>query len=444
MKKKVESFADDIFDRKKVADYIAEVIKKKDEIFDKEQSLVIALDSPWGTGKTTFLKLWESEIESNEMFKVISYNAWEEDDYDNPLIQLSTEIVNVLGDGSKKEIIRLAKLISMLAVSALSKFIEPKIVEYLKNHVESLKNLKDETIISSIIKEFLDNYDKDHGVDDYAFYKEIKKNLREALKKATENKKVIFFIDELDRCRPIYAIKLLETVKHYFNLPNIVFIFALDMEQLKHSIATIYGQNMDSYGYLRRFFNHNIRMPKPDTEQYIKYIYNDKILGNDSNEFKKFVKYLSSLFTKLNFTFRDIDVVSSNINILYILKMKEEKNVIFKLIFYSYLIALKYKEPKSYEILMHQDFEIESSDKITLTNDKNTNPNFPIEGDRVFSEIVQHLSDGNNKKLIKHFTNDTENKKFFSEYIQLTKFTYDGELIKLSEYIEMVMEAIIA
>jgi predicted KAP-like P-loop ATPase len=67
-------------------------------------------------------------------------------------------------------------------------------------------------------------------------------------------------VDELDRCRPTYAIQTLELVKHLFNVPGLIFIFALDIEQLSHSVQTVYGQNMDAQGYLCRFFDYFMMM----------------------------------------------------------------------------------------------------------------------------------------------------------------------------------------
>nr|WP_242950492.1 P-loop NTPase fold protein [Clostridium acidisoli] len=69
----------------------------------------------------------------------------------------------------------------------------------------------------------------------------------------------------------------MEIIKHLFNLENITFVLAIDMEHLSHSIATIYGQNMDSTGYLRRFFDLNFKMPLPSTDEYINYLITDKL-----------------------------------------------------------------------------------------------------------------------------------------------------------------------
>lgn len=103
----------------------------------------------------------------------------------------------------------------------------------------------------------------------------VDKTLREKFKEEMRSyqkeidRKIIFFIDELDRCRPTFAIELLEVIKHLFNIENIIFILSIDKQQLSHSVSTIYGQGADTLGYLRRFFDLDYKLPKIDLEVYI-------------------------------------------------------------------------------------------------------------------------------------------------------------------------------
>lgn len=69
----------------------------------------------------------------------------------------------------------------------------------------------------------------------------------------SHNNKVFILIDELDRCRPSYAIEMLETIKHFFELKNYVFVVATDTEQLSHSVKAVYGDFFDGKEYLSRF-----------------------------------------------------------------------------------------------------------------------------------------------------------------------------------------------
>jgi predicted KAP-like P-loop ATPase len=98
--------------------------------------------------------------------------------------------------------------------------------------------------------------------------------LKEVISSDSEGKleKPMFvFIDELDRCRPTYAIELLETVKHLFDIPDLIFVIATDTEQLQHSVKSVYGEGFDASRYLYRFFNRSFSLKKPDVLEFIKY-----------------------------------------------------------------------------------------------------------------------------------------------------------------------------
>ncbi|TLX45598.1 hypothetical protein C1E24_18115 [Pseudoalteromonas phenolica] len=85
-----------------------------------------------------------------------------------------------------------------------------------------------------------------------------------------EQAKAFILIDELDRCRPSYAIEMLEIIKHFFETPNFVFVVATDTKQLSHSIKAVYGSGFNGEEYLTRFFNRTASIPKGDLSGFIK------------------------------------------------------------------------------------------------------------------------------------------------------------------------------
>ncbi len=96
--------------------------------------------------------------------------------------------------------------------------------------------------------------------------------LRDGLGKiATPPKHIVFLVDELDRAKPLFAIQTLEVIKHIFDADRVSYIFALDMEQLSHTVKSVYGEGMDSIGYLQRFFDQVISMPRDEhkMDEYI-------------------------------------------------------------------------------------------------------------------------------------------------------------------------------
>ena len=82
--------------------------------------------------------------------------------------------------------------------------------------------------------------------------------------------KLIVFIDELDRCRPTFAVELLESIKHYFSDDRIIFVMSMNKAQLIHTISNYYGEGFDSDSYLNKFFDMNIRLPEADTKAYFR------------------------------------------------------------------------------------------------------------------------------------------------------------------------------
>ena len=81
---------------------------------------------------------------------------------------------------------------------------------------------------------------------------------------------MIVVIDELDRCRPSYAVELLEIAKHLFAVDHIVFVMAVNRSELAHSIKSLYGNDFDAQGYLRRFLDVDFRLPAPDRDKFIR------------------------------------------------------------------------------------------------------------------------------------------------------------------------------
>ena len=91
-----------------------------------------------------------------------------------------------------------------------------------------------------------------------------------------ESQPLVVMIDELDRCRPSYAVELLEIAKHLFSVCRIVFVLAVNRSQLAHSVKALYGDGFDADGYLGRFFDIDFRLPQPDRKAFISELMSSK------------------------------------------------------------------------------------------------------------------------------------------------------------------------
>lgn len=237
-------------------------------IFTKfEKGAVVSIDSPWGTGKTTFIKMLGCLLRNNK-FKTIYFNAWESDYADDPLcallsqiaknkeisVSLSANLGKILIAGTKEIAKGLLKKFSGTDCNALSVAID----ECAEIGVDSLRAYQEKANGLNAFKNSLSEFIASSLIDDEECQLPI-----------------IFFIDELDRCNPHYAIQLLERIKHCFSIPDIVFVLSIDKNQLLNSIkGYFHSPEMDADEYLRRFIDVEYHLPTPRYKEYCDYLAN--------------------------------------------------------------------------------------------------------------------------------------------------------------------------
>lgn len=266
----------------------------------------IFIDAPWGMGKSYFGKSLEELIENkNDLLpderkiKPIKINAWEVDYYSDPMKSLMAEILEVVSEKEKEEIQKYFESLVKIGAKKILKTIAKTLMSLLigKNNCENILD-----VCNSIISELPESED---FFKDYKEYRETLLNFKRTLSQSKEYKVII--IDELDRCRPTYAVELLETVKHIFGVKNIIFIFLVNKSQLKSTVSTMYLQE-DEYGeYFEKFFDIQFRLPDIDYSNFIELEY-EKYKKIDSYNVKNRISnerdlYLESLF---------LDVFDSN------------------------------------------------------------------------------------------------------------------------------------
>lgn len=227
---------------------------------------VIAIDGDWGAGKTTFVRMWSQKL-LEDNYKAIYFNAWETDFQDDPFIALMSELNAVFRDSPTfKNVVTSCARIGLKVIGEAAKGIVKKTTGV------------DSDEIKAGIDELVDQCNK--KMTDYQQQKDnlkdFKNKLKEFVASESNGKPVFFFIDELDRCNPHYAVKLLERIKHLFDVPNIIFILAVNINQLQHAVRGFYGSSMiDGKEYLRRFIDIEYTLPAPDMEAYCNFLYEE-------------------------------------------------------------------------------------------------------------------------------------------------------------------------
>lgn len=248
------SASNDIFERKKLATQLSSIIKNSDD-----DSLVIALDDQWGNGKTTFLKMWENEIITNDEFNVIYFDAFQNDYQDDAFLALSSAIYpHIKNPADKRKFLKAAGGVGKFIVKAGAKVgLRAATLGLVKDtDFEGLNDTLKESIEEPIEK-LIEKKLKSSAKENISI-----ERFKEAITISAKEKKILFIIDELDRARPDFSLDLLEKIKHVFNTKKLFFVIAMNKEQFKHTIKKRYGE-IDSETYLSKFIHFWFSLPHP-------------------------------------------------------------------------------------------------------------------------------------------------------------------------------------
>lgn len=330
------SIVNDTVGRNKEMVSFLQIIKKL------PSNTVLSIDNNWGSGKTFFVKQLDYIINHSnsedpkikqiindsklfeDSFKSIYYNAFENDFHSNPILSLIYQLLNDF----KKD----------LSVSAI----------------------KEQTILQDIAKitklftcgtiDFTDILDIESLTDEIVTVEETKECLGKIFEELIVEKanKLIIFIDELDRCKPDFAIKMLEGIKTFFENDKLIFVFSTNSEQLAHTIRKFYGNDFDGERYLQKFFDLNFSLKKVNVFEYInsfKYIE----IKNNSKWFDISLKCVVSHF---KFSLRDCDKFLTFLNVIDYkdIQNAEPKFYFINTILIPFVVGLKISDPKKYKL----------------------------------------------------------------------------------------------
>lgn len=170
----------------------------------------------------------------------------------------------------------------------------------------------------------------------------LRKSLKEIIAK---NGRIVIIIDELDRCKPSFAVQTLEIVKHLFNVNGLVFIFSLDIKQLSHSVKAVYGDGFEAIGYLERFFNYMTLLPTTHTDNIIQLYCEEFEIDISRNNYDNVINAFRIISKMFDLSLRDVRTVFHNYSILHCTILKQYQNIPNAQILYFYFLTMKYKMP---------------------------------------------------------------------------------------------------
>ena len=227
-----------------------------------EGSLVVSLNAPFGSGKSTFLTMWKRDLErrrDSDLTQplIITLNAWESDYCGDPLLSVITGLIQSLETQfdrteSANALREAAKDVWWFGVGLANSFVEKH------TGFDALKagDLAEKKKAERVAK-------KPDQIVAYEERVESLKRLKTVLRSSFEGKSPAFiFVDELDRCRPDYAIQYLETIKHVFDIHGLIFVLAVDYDQLSNSAKALFGAGLNFEEYFRKFAHRSFSFPE--------------------------------------------------------------------------------------------------------------------------------------------------------------------------------------
>lgn len=364
MKNQLEStvqeppFHGDRLERKRLAESLTNYVDRV------AQGSVIAINAGWGEGKTWFAKNWQREL-SSKGYPTVYFDAFACDYSDDPFVSICAELAAVAPRNKKSSFINAAKRIGAAAAPLATKVAFAAASHLIiGDHGSSELSKEAKKILDSTTSAAEKYIEK--RIEELAKIKNARAEFSKQLQDlaSSQEKPLVFFIDELDRCRPDFAVQIIERVKHYFDCTNLVFVLVMHRSELEQAIKGVYG-SIDASGYLGKFIHLSIDLA-PQT----------KIQDRDIEKLRDFISFQCS-----KYKFDDFEVASSFETIISklapFLKMSlrdiERVVLLFSLarhtrdgVIFGYLACLKIKQPQTYEKLRRGDKDSHREAEVSL------------------------------------------------------------------------------
>lgn len=368
----------DIFIRKPFGDHLYNLIN------NSEENLVLALDSQWGEGKSTFIKMWANENKYNreKPLETIYFDAFQNDYQKEPFLALASEIYELLEDkvtckttAFKEKAAKVFKTFSRGMIKTgvrigTAGIVSDTLLEQAEKDISELVSEQVDSIISSKFES---------SKADKLALKNFKEFLSDIARNHTSSGRIVFVIDELDRCRPDFALDLLENIKHLFSVSGVTFLLVMNRKQLEESVKCRYGSGIDSVTYLQKFIDVWLSLPRKtvalsqqdDGVTYLNNSFNLMAAGGDIYN-RDALLAITDLVRHLKPSFRDIERI-----LTYFALIENSCNAAFNEYYQDIMgtvCFLKVTNPKILDNIMHGRASSKDVLEYLQLTDQNLNP----------------------------------------------------------------------
>uniref|UniRef100_UPI003CFDE25F KAP family P-loop NTPase fold protein n=1 Tax=Altererythrobacter sp. TaxID=1872480 RepID=UPI003CFDE25F len=240
-----------------------------------EHGTVAVLNGRWGSGKSTFSKKLVHHLDASGI-STTYFDAFAKDFSDSPFLALSAHVVDEIKKRgnqtlpSAREIKEKSKKVSKKLASTSAKVLVKAVTLGLigASEIDALSEVASdigdatggvaEEVSLNVFDEYLE------AESDFEQFRSSLNGLAEALGSSDTviregdsglQSKTVFIIDELDRCRPDFALGILEVIKHLFDNENVHFLLVTNIDYLVASVNSRYGMGNSSSEYLEKFYD---------------------------------------------------------------------------------------------------------------------------------------------------------------------------------------------
>ncbi|WP_238049667.1 KAP family NTPase [Psychrobacter sp. Ps7] len=248
----------DEFQRKNIAEKAIKLLKSNIDISP------MVIDGSWGTGKTEFCHKLINLMKQDDTHNIIYIDAFKADHVDEPLMTVLAEIIKILPEGPRRKAFinrvlpAVRYTLKTVAKAGVSHLLRQDFADVANDFDEVIQKTADDSIDKAAELILKDHVEAEKSL----------KTLQTALTAIASQDPIIIFIDELDRCRPNFAVDMLEIIKHTFDVEGVSFVLVTNTQQLRASINHCYGQAVDAQRYLDKFIKFRFEL-SPHSQRHM-------------------------------------------------------------------------------------------------------------------------------------------------------------------------------
>lgn len=431
--------------------FVGNVIKIVNQLSNIKRGFCFAIEGSWGVGKTFVieeieeqLRTLQSEKTDSDRYFVFHYNCWQHDYYEEPAVAIISAMLASIKDDEalfSKDMDNTIKAGYELAKEKFKEiaglYIENKIGINLISLADGIKGKQDEM------------EDAENEFDEMFNFSQTIEKVRKKLQEIAEERTIVLFVDELDRCIPQYAIKVLERLHHiFYGLDNVVVIMAIDRNQLEHSVEEMFGARKDESSidvekYLKKFIDFSMVLDNGimNESYWEKYkMYFDKFVVNQEGEAEEITNILPIFFSWTDIRRQEKIIEKANLVHSLICNEKVDISVLVFEVMYEVLKSWKFNNLEYVAIINDGHYaDIEKQiglSKMEVLKSFGEKAYNNVRVSRAHENIAKYANDNIYGKVFWYFANIFYNEKMSYAGIRGIRKQIESELEVAKKYCE--------